>query len=144
MLTPMAKIERNRQGLFGNAAAAKTEIKEIGRVFSLMATVRQHGSRIKMAPLSQCMVALGMQNPGSNETETVDNLLRSAEGTDKAPTVVDVFRSKMAIRYAHLRLEHRRLRQDMQLAQRHARALRKLAANYVYRPGKTEAELVAR
>lgn len=132
MLTPMAKIERNRQGLLASAGAAKVQIKDIGRVFSLMATVRQHGSRVKMAPLSQCMVSLGMQKPGPNET--VGNLLRSAEGTGKAQTTEDMFRSNMAIRHSYLRREHRRLRQDMQIAQRHARALRKLVHGYVFMP----------
>lgn len=138
MLTPMAKIERNRQGRLGDVAAAKAKIKEIGRVFSLMAAVGQHGSRVKIAHLSQCMVAVGMQNPGPKET--VSDLLRSAEGTDKAPTIGDMFRSKMRIRYSYLQREHRRLRQNMQIAQRHARALRKLAQRYVFMPAATTAQ----
>lgn len=57
-LTPMDKIERREELLSGDARSTDVRIKEIGRVFSLMAAMHQHGSRIKMEGLTKCMAVL--------------------------------------------------------------------------------------
>lgn len=123
MLTPMAKIEQVHKLLLADALKVQARIKEIGRVFSLMALVDQQGPHIKLQKLEDCMKTLGVQNTGGAD---VDNLLQATGSA---------LRSKMDIVRRLLRREHRRLRKGLQVAQRNARALRKIAKSYVYRPG---------
>lgn len=125
MLTPMEKIERRCEFLAAHGAV-DTRIKEIGRVFSLMAAVDQYGFQIKLESLTQCMAALGVENAGG---KTVQEILLSS-GAD--------LRNKTKIVHPHLRREHARLRQNRRIAQRHARALRKVAQRYIFRPGVPE------
>ena len=127
MLTPMARIERNRKALLVEVPKVQARIKEITRVFSLMALVDQQGDNILLENLGDCITALGLQKA---EGTTAAEVLQST-GED--------LRSKIKLIRPYLRREHRRLRKDLQVAQQNARVLRKSARGYVYRPGTVEA-----
>ena len=75
MLTQVQKIDKGYSVLIGNAAAADARIKKIGKIFFLMATVYQHGPRIKMAALMECMAAMKVENAGG---KTVEEILASS------------------------------------------------------------------
>ena len=122
----MAKIERNRHVLLADVPKVQARIKEIGRVFSLMAIVGQKKQRIFFKNLGDCIAAVGLQKA---EGDTVVDVLQS-KGEE--------LRSKINMIWPHLRREHRRLRKSLQTAQRNARVLRKTVRSYVYRPGTVE------
>ena len=126
MLTPMAKIERNRNMLLADVPKVQARIKEIGRVFSLIALVVEKKERISFKKLEACIAAVGLQKA---EGDTVVDVLQS-KGEE--------LRSKINMIWPHLRREHRRLRKSLQTAQRNARVLRKTVRSYVYRPGTVE------
>jgi len=123
----MAKIERNRNALLVDVPRIQVRVKEIGRVFSLMALVDQQGDNILLKKLEDCITAVGLQKA---EGTTAAEVLQST-GED--------LRSKIKLMRPYLRREHRRLRKDLQVAQHNARVLRKSTRGYVYRPGTVEA-----
>ena len=59
------------------------------------------------------------------------------------PHLVTCGRKNAAYNGNYARLENRRLQAHARTCRKYARALTKLARSYVYRPGKTEAELKA-
>lgn len=132
MPTPMAEFLHCGSNFVATAQKAQKRIEKIDHMLSLIACVRQHGARIKMNPLTDCMKTVGMEEE-----------LRTVPETATAAEVFQTHRRAILMRFdslhAVLRRERREVRRNMQVAFRNARALRNLAKDYFYRPGTVEA-----